>query len=241
MTELADNHTVRGYDVDLTGLRMKLLEMGGLVHDQVQRAARALVQNERDLARSVLSREHEVNDYDVHIDEENVALIARRQPVGSDLRFIISVARAVTDLERIGDEAKKVALYALKEDNERIPDALVQLKHDVRRLAPLAASMLRGALDAFDRIDVAGAEEVTRRDRELNDEFHASLRRLVTVAMEDPRKLQSMIDSVFVLKALERIGDHAKSIASYVVYLVQGRDTRHEDSVVLPEMKNRPI
>lgn len=233
MTEIAESHhTVRGYDVDLTGLRMKLLEMGGLVHDQVQRATRALLQNDRDLARGVLAREREVNEYDLNIDEDGIALIARRQPMGSDLRVVISIARAVADLERVGDEAKKIALHVLNQDAAHIT---AQLKHDVRHMAPLAAAMVHGALDAFDRMDATAAVEVARRDRELNDQFHASVRRLVTVAMEDPRRLQSIVDSMFVLKSLERIGDHAKSIARYVIYLVQGRDVRHDDTLILSD------
>ncbi len=233
MTELAEGHIVKGYDVDLTGLRMKFLEMGALVHDQVQRASRALIQGDADSSRTVLAREARVNEYDLSLDEDNIALIARRQPMGSDLRVVISIARAVTDLERVGDEAKKIARYSLKHHGERDIQPLGQLRRDVRHMAPLAASMLRDALDAFDRMDPKAAVRVAERDHELNTEFHAALRSLVTVAMEDPRKLQAIVESVLVLKALERIGDHAKSIARHVIYLVQGRDVRHEDTAVM--------
>lgn len=233
MSELAEGHTVKGYDVDLTGLRMRFLEMGGLVLDQVQRAARALSDNDLDLARTVLEQEQRVNNYDLRLDEDGIALIARRQPMGGDLRVIISIARAVTDLERIGDECKKIARYTLDETAERSLRPLTQLARDVRRMAPLALAMLREALNAFDGMNPEAAIDVARQDQELNAEFHAAMRRLVTVVMEDPRRLQAIVDAVFVLKALERIGDHAKNIARYIVYLVQGRDVRHDDTVIL--------
>jgi phosphate transport system protein len=232
--EAGEGHTVRGYDVDLTGLRMKLLEMGGLVLDQVQLAVRALVESDAATARTVLAREEEVNAYDTRIDEGSIALIARRQPMGSDLRVIISIARAVNDLERVGDEAKKIARYvAGVGDPEAASPPIPQLARDARNMARHAASMLREALDGFDRMDPHSALELSRRDAELNAEFQAALRRLVTYAMEDPRLLHSIVAAVFVLKALERVGDHAKNIARHVVYVVQGLDVRHEDTAVL--------
>lgn len=233
MSELSEGHIVKGYDVDLAGLRMKLLEMGGLVLDQVQRAVRALAEHDAEIARAVLAREKEVNEYDLRIDEDSIALIARRQPMGSDLRVVMSIARAVSDLERIGDEAKKIARYAVGENLEHPKAPLPQLARDARNMSRLATLMLRDALDGFDRMDPHVAAEVSRRDAELNAEFQAALRHQVTVAMEDPRKLPATLGAVFVLKALERIGDHAKSIARHVVYLVQGLDVRHEDTVVL--------
>jgi phosphate transport system protein len=233
MSEISEGHIVKGYDVDLVGLRMRLLEMGGLVIDQVQRAVRALTEGDAELARAVLAREQDVNAFELRIDEESIALIARRQPMGSDLRVIMSIARAVTDLERIGDEAKKIARHAVTESIEHQRRPMPPLMRDARQMSRLALAMLRDALDAFDRMDPHMAAEISRRDAELNAEFQAALRHLVTVAMEDARKLQATVSAVFVLKALERIGDHAKSIARHVVYLVQGRDVRHEDTAVL--------
>lgn len=230
MNELSEGHIVRGYNVDLAALRMKVLEMGGLVLDQVQRAGRALAAGDAEAARSVLAREQDVNAYDVHIEEDSIALIARRQPMGSDLRVIISIARAVTDLERIGDEAKKIARYAAQENLEHPRPVVRRLARDVRNLSRIALAMLRDALDAFDRMDPRAAAEISWRDNELNAEFHSALRHQVSVAMEDPRRLQATVSAVFVLKSLERVGDHAKSIARHVVYLVQGRDVRHEDT-----------
>jgi phosphate transport system protein len=236
MSELSEGHTVKGYDVDLAGLRMKLLEMGGLVLDQVQRAVRAIAEHDPEIARAVLVREREVNEYDLRIDEESIALIARRQPMGSDLRVVMSIARAVSDLERIGDEAKKIARYAVGESVEHPQTPLPQLARDARNMSRLATLMLRDALDGFDRMDPHVAAEVSRRDAELNAEFQSALRHQVTVAMEDPRKLAQTLAAVFVLKSLERIGDHAKSIARHVVYLVRGLDVRHEDTVVLVDL-----
>jgi phosphate transport system protein len=233
MSEITEGHTVKGYDVDLAGLRLGLLEMGGLVLDQVQRAVNALANGDEALARSVLTREDEVNAYDVRIDEDSVTLIARRQPMGSDLRAIISIARAVSDLERIGDEAKKIAHAVVRGDGKRSARPSPQLARDARHMARFALEMLRDALDAFDRMDAAAAVDVVRRDLELNAEFQAALRRLLTQVMEDPRRLPAMLDAVAVLKSLERVGDHAKNIGRYVLYLVEGRDVRHEDTAVL--------
>ena len=233
MSEITEGHTVKGYDVDLAGLRLGLLEMGGLVLDQVHRAVNALVNGDEVLARSVLTREDEVNAYDVRIDEDSVALIARRQPMGSDLRAIISIARAVSDLERIGDEAKKIAHAVIRGDGKRSARPSPQLARDARHIARFAQEMLRDALDAFDRMDPTASVEIVRRDLELNAEFQAALRRLLTQVMEDPRRLPAMLDAVAVLKSLERVGDHAKNIARYVLYLVEGRDVRHEDTAVL--------
>lgn len=233
VTELTEGHTVKGYDVDLAGLRIRLLEMGGLVLDQVQRAVAALASADEAAARAVLAREEEVNGYDVRIDEDSITLIARRQPMGSDLRAIISIARVVTDLERVGDEAKKIAYAALGAKDKRSARLSGQLTRDARHMARFACGMLRDALDAFDRMDARRAVEVARRDKELNAEFQGAVRGLVTQVMEDPRRLAAVLDAVAVLKALEHVGDHAKNIARHVLYLVEGRDVRHDDTNVL--------
>lgn len=233
MTELTEGHTVKGYDVDLAGLRIKLLEMGGLVLDQVQRAVAALGGADEPAARAVLAREEQVNDYDLKIDEDSIALIARRQPMAGDLRVIISIARAVSDLERVGDEAKKIAYAALDTGGKRNARLGAQLARDARHMARFAAGMLRDSLDSFDRMDATSAVNVARRDLELNVEFQSAVRRLVTQAMEDPRRLAAVLDAVTVLKALEHVGDHAKNIARHVLYVVEGRDVRHEDTSVL--------
>ncbi|HSC06387.1 MAG TPA: phosphate signaling complex protein PhoU [Steroidobacteraceae bacterium] len=245
MGELTEGHTVKGYDVDLAGLRLKLLEMGGLVLEQVQSAVTALAKTDEGAARAVLEREEEVNRYDLAIDDDSITLIARRQPMGSDLRAIISIARVITDLERVGDEAKKIAHIVLsaKALDMRSARLTAQLTRDARHMARFACGMLRDALDAFDRMEATRAVEVARRDAELNAEFQGAVRRLVTRVMEDPRRLASVLDAMTVLKALEHVGDHAKNIARHVLYLVEGRDVRHEDTAVLmaiePEKPDR--
>jgi phosphate transport system protein len=235
VSELTEGHTVKGYDVDLAGLRLKLLQMGGLVLDQVQSAVTALAGADEAAARAVLAREEEVNRYDLAIDEDSITLIARRQPMGSDLRAIISIARVVTDLERVGDEAKKIAHIVLSASTKDMRSARLsaQLTRDSRHMARFACGMLRDALNAFDQMDAVHAVEVARRDAELNTEFQGAVRRLVTQVMEDPRRLAPVLDAVTVLKALEHVGDHSKNIARHVLYLVEGRDVRHEDTAVL--------
>jgi phosphate transport system protein len=245
VSELTEGHTVKGYDVDLAGLRLKLLEMGGLVLEQVQSAVTALAKADEGAARAVLEREAEVNRYDLAIDEDSITLIARRQPMGSDLRAIISIARVVTDLERVGDEAKKIARIVLSARalDMRSARLMAQLTRDARHMARFACGMLRDALDAFDRMEATRAVEVARRDAELNAEFQGAVRRLVTQVMEDPRRLASVLDAMTVLKALEHVGDHARNIARHVLYLVEGRDVRHDDTAVLmaiePEKPDR--
>lgn len=235
VSELTEGHTVKGYDVDLAGLRLKLLEMGGLVLEQVQSAVTALAKADEAAARAVLEREEEVNRYDLAIDDDSITLIARRQPMGSDLRAIISIARVVADLERVGDEAKKIAHIVLsaRAMDMRSARLTAQLTRDARHMARFACGMLRDALDAFDRMEATRVVEVARRDAELNAEFQGAVRRLVTQVMEDPRRLASVLDAMTVLKALEHVGDHAKNIARHVLYLVEGRDVRHEDTGVL--------
>ena len=243
MNELTEGHIVKGYDVDLAGLRLKLLEMGGLVLEQVQSAVAALAGADEAAARNVLAREEEVNRYDLAIDEDSITLIARRQPMGSDLRAIISIARVVTDLERVGDGAKKIARIVLSASTRDRHSARLraQLTRDARHMARFACGMLRDALDAFDRMEAARAVEVARRDAELNAEFQGAVRRLVTQVMEDPRRLAAVLDAVTVLKALEHVGDHAKNIARHVLYLVEGRDVRHADtSVLMPVGEDKP-
>ncbi|TCO83702.1 phosphate transport system protein [Plasticicumulans lactativorans] len=226
MTVSTEGHTVKRYDQQLGNLRSLVLEMGGLVEDQITRAVQALQDEDLVAAREVVARDHVVNGFDVRADEEVVNLLALRQPVGSDLRLILSMAKTVTDLERIGDEAEKIArMTARMYDGTNIPHA--KLLRDVASMAKLAVAMLHGALDALARMDVATALAIAKGDDELDGEFQSSLRRLATFMMEDPRTIGHAIDAIFIIKALERIGDHSKNIAEYVVYLVKGKDVRH--------------
>lgn len=209
---MIEGHTSRAFDGALVALHVKVLEMGGLVLEQVREAALAYTEWNTESARRVMERERAVNAYDHSIDAEQITLIARRQPVANDLRAIFAMSKAVAELERAGDEAKKIARTVLGRHG-RPGHATAR---DARHLARLAVSLLRMALDAFDRIEASTAAEVIARDRELDEEYTAGLRRLLTRAMEDPRHFDVTLEAAFVLKSLERIGDHARNVARHV-------------------------
>jgi phosphate transport system protein len=211
-----EGHIVRTFDGDILNLRMQALSMGGLAIDQVQRAVLALTRGDDEAAREVVARADQVAGYARAIDDEIVGLIARRQPVASDLRAILTVGRVTADIERVGNAARKIARLAIQLHEAADGAPLHSFYNDVRKMARIAVSMLRDALDCFDRVDIDGAAAVAKRDQELDGEFHLALRELVTYVMEDQRHLRSTIQTVFLLKALERVGDHARSIAGAV-------------------------
>lgn len=211
-----EGHIVRGFDGDILALRLRVLEMGGLAIDQVQRAVQALVGGDDEAARLVVMRAPELDVLSRAIEEDIVGFIARRQPVASDLRTVLTVGKVVNDLARVGNGAHKIARLGM-ELHASSPDApLAHFYRDVRKMARLALGMLRDALDCFDRVDVDGADAVAKRDDEVDAEFQMALRDLVTYVMEDRRHFGSTIQTVFVIKALERVGDHARSIAASV-------------------------
>ena len=222
-----DAHTVKQFDAQLANLRNLVLEMGGLVEDQIKNAVKSLDDEDLTLAREVIARDQIINGLQVKIDEDTITLIATRQPVGSDLRLIMSLSKAVTDLERIGDEAEKVARMTIKTYDVVSSPPSAKLLRDVTPMAKLATDMLHGCLDALARVDVEMAVNVARGDDNLDQEFQSALRRLITYMMEDPRTIGHAISVLFIIKALERIGDHAKNIAEYIIYLVKGKDVRH--------------
>jgi len=219
-------HTVKQFDLMLANLRNLVLEMGGLVEEQLKKAIYAL--NEEDLiaAREVIARDRVVNGLQVKADEETIALIALRQPVGSDLRMIMSFFNTASDLERIGDGAKKIARMTVQiYDSVSSPPSAALLR-DVGPTAELAQEMLHGCLEALTRLDVAKALQIARGDDELDQEFQSALRRLITYMMEDSRVIGHAIHVIFIIKALERVGDHCKNIAEHITYLVEGKDIR---------------
>ena len=222
-----DAHTVKQFDVQLANLRNLVLEMGGLVEDQIKNAVQALDDENIAAAREVIARDQIINGLQVKADEDCVSLIALRQPLGSDLRLIMSLSKIVTDLERIGDEAEKIARMTVKTYDGVSSPPSAKLLRDVAPMAKLAQGMLHGCLDALARLDVQKAVEVARGDYELDQEFQSALRRLITYMMEDARTIGQAISVIFIVKALERIGDHAKNIAEYIIYLVKGKDVRH--------------
>jgi phosphate transport system protein len=208
-----EGHIARAFDGALITLHVHVTEMGGLVLDQVREAARAYTQWSSQSGETVIEREPQVNAYEDSLNEEQITLIARRQPVASDLKAIVAMSRAVAELERAGDEAKKIARAVLTDARRPGPATA----RDALHLAQLAIDLLHLSLQAFDRLDGGLAAEVIARDHDLDAEYRAGLRRLLTRAMEDPRRFEVALEAAFVLKSLERIGDHARNLARHVL------------------------
>ncbi|MBX9810279.1 MAG: phosphate signaling complex protein PhoU [Burkholderiales bacterium] len=222
---LTSEHTLKQFDTELEAVRARVLQMGGLVEEQIVRAIDALISGNIPLAVNVVEDDHRVNALEVAIDEECSTVIARRQPAAGDLRMLMMVVKTITDLERIGDEAAKIARMAqliYESDRPTIPRTT-----EIRHVADLALGMLRNALDAFARLDLAVAAKVVRQDEQVDEAFRGILRQLITFMMEDPRTISHAIEILFIAKAIERIGDHSKNMSEYVVYMVKGKDVRH--------------
>jgi len=218
-------HTSKGYDQRLEQAHALVLQMGARVERQTLDAIECLFSGSVALIDQVLRHELVINSLERSIDELASHVLARRQPAASDLRLLTAVLKATTDLERVGDEAKKIALQARK---AHVEGALrVPRQAEVRRMARLALGMLRHALDAFERLDLEGTADVVRRDADVDEAFRGILRQLILSMIEDPRTISAGLDLLFVAKALERIGDHAKNIASHAIYAVMGADVRH--------------
>jgi len=218
-------HTLKQFDADLEAIRSKVLQMGGLVELQIRNAVRGLSTGDADVAEQVIQTDREVNGYEVEIDEACARIIARRQPAAGDLRTVMSISKTVTDLERMGDEAKKIARIA-KQILERGQLQLPRLA-DVNHAAEAAIELLRKALDAYARLDADTAQKLIREDAAIDTEFRAILRQLITYMMEDPRTITTAMDIIWIAKAIERIGDHSKNIAEQLVFIVEGTDIRH--------------
>ncbi|MBS1198540.1 MAG: phosphate uptake regulator, PhoU [Proteobacteria bacterium] len=219
-------HLSRQFDAELEKLRSQLLQMGGLVEAQITAAAEAYAQNDLALATGVIETDQQVNALQKKIDNDCIHVIAKRQPTASDLRLIMSVSKMATDLERMGDEAKKVA-KGVRRIHERGQRLIESETANIRHLASIAGVLLRRALDAFARLDTEQATAVIRDDKELDHEFKSVIRQVVTYMMEDPRTITSSIDVTTIARAIERIGDHAKNVAEQVVYICEGKDIRY--------------
>lgn len=218
-------HTSKQYDAELEAVRAKVLEMGGLVEQQIVSALDALVKLDANLAKEVMENDRRVNALEVQIDEDCSHIIARRQPAAGDLRMVMMMVKTITDLERIGDEATKIARTAQKIYEE---DRMYKPRfNEIKAMVALVREMLRTALDGFARLDVSKTVEVARQDEQVDEHFRAAMRQLITFMLEDPRTISMSLEVLFVAKAIERIGDHAKNIAEYVVYMVKGKDVRH--------------
>jgi len=226
MTDLSDNHTVRAYNAELDELRLLVLKLGGLVVDQIALARRALRERDDELARKVIEREQEVNQMDTEGEEMAFRIIARRQPIASDLRMVLALIKTITDLERCGDEAKKIAKTARRLTVDEV-EPVTQFSRAIDRMAELAGTLLRDVIEALDNFDATKAIQVAREDRHLNWEYKQGLRMVHETLTTDASRIEHAAEIVIAIKALERIGDHAKNIAKYVVYVVEGRDVRH--------------
>jgi len=219
-----NEHISRRFNKDIEDLRNNVLAMGGLVESQLSQAIAAIVSGDSELGLQVAKDDYKVNDLEVTIDEECSRILATRAPAASDLRLIVTIIKTITDLERIGDEAEKIGFLASKlAAMDRPADSYRELK----TLGNHVAHMLRDAMNAFARLDVEEALETVREDERVDDEYEAIARQCITFMMEDPRSIKRVMNVTWAARSLERIGDHAKNICEYVIYMVHGRDVRH--------------
>lgn len=222
-SDLTD-HISRRFNKDIEDLRNMVLAMSGVVETQLSRAIAAIVSGDSKLGLKVANDDYKVNNFEVNIDEECSRLLATRSPAAGDLRLIVAIIKTITDLERIGDEAEKIGFLASRlAAMDRPTDSYRELKN----LGNHVLHMLRDAMNAFARLDVEEAFDVVREDERVDEEYEAIQRQCITFMMEDPRSIKRVMNVTWAARSLERIGDHAKNICEYVIYMVQGRDVRH--------------
>ena len=222
---MTDKHLSSQFDSELTGVSARVMEMGGLVESQIRTAVYSLAQFSAEAAAQVTDMESRVNAMEVEIDKELSSIIARRQPTARDLRLLIAISKTTANLERAGDEADKIARMVksiIESGSARNMPA-----SELRIASDLASGLLRKALDAFARLDVNMAVSILKEDDAIDKEFDGFVRKLITYMMEDPRAISPSLDLLFLAKAIERIGDHAKNIAEFIIYVVKGADIRH--------------
>ena len=224
---MTDKHLSTQFDAELSAISTRVLEMGGLVESQVSRSVYALTQFSVEVASEVMMTEERVNAMEVEIDRDLSSIIARRQPTARDLRLLIAISKTIANLERVGDEAARIARIVQRLVGAGVSTRLRLPVSDLAYESELAVSQLRKALDAFARLDVERAVDVLKHDDLIDQEFEGLLRKLITFMMEDPRTISASIDLVFVAKAIERVGDHAKNLAEQIIYIVKGTDVRH--------------
>lgn len=219
-----DKHTSKQFDEDLEVIREQVLIMGGLVEQQIADGIRALVEGDGALGEEVARSDYKVNRLEVEIDEQCTRILARRHPQAGDLRLVLAIAKTITDLERIGDEAEKIGRMASKLASKERPSSAF---YQIEALGRHVREMVREALDAFARMDVDASLNVAHTDAVVDGEYEGVVRQCITYMMEDPRTIRDMLDVMWAVKALERIGDHATNIGEYIIYFVQGKDVRH--------------
>jgi phosphate transport system protein len=222
---MPDKHLSTQFDSELNGVSSRVMELGGLVESQIHQAIYALSQFSVEVADRVTENESRVNSMEVEIDRELSSIIARRQPTARDLRLLIAISKTTANLERVGDEAEKIARMVKSIIHSGSARSLPT--SDLRVAADLASGLLRKALDAFARLDTTAAVSILKEDDLIDKEFDGFVRKLITYMMEDPRTISASLDLLFLAKAIERIGDHAKNIAEFIIYIVKGADVRH--------------
>ena len=218
-------HLSTQFSAELTHVSNRVMEMGGIVEMQIRNAVASLTHLSAETAQHVLENEERVNSLEVDIDRELSAIIALRQPTARDLRLLIAISKTTANLERAGDEAAKIARMVKSIMHNGASRTLPS--SDLRVAADLASGLLRKALDAFARLDTAAALSILKEDDLIDDEFDGFVRKLITYMMEDPRTISASLDLLFIAKAIERVGDHAKNIAEFIIYIVKGADVRH--------------
>ena len=222
---MTEKHLSSQFDTELNGVSSRVMELGGMVEAQIHQAVYALAQFDAEAADRVMETENRVNAMEIEIDRELSSIIARRQPTARDLRLLIAISKTTANLERVGDEANKIArmVKSIIESGS----ARTLPSNEIRVAADMASGLLRKALDAFARLDTAAALSILKDDDLIDKEFDGFVRKLVTYMMEDPRTISASLDLLFLAKAIERIGDHAKNIAEFIIYIVKGADVRH--------------
>jgi phosphate transport system protein len=223
-TEEMSHHISRQFNEELETLRGSVLEMGGMVEEQLRRALKALVKGDSELGEQVARDDMRVNQMEVSIDEECNLILARRQPTAGDLRFIIAIIKSITDLERVGDESEKIGYLSSRLAAQERPENRYR---EIKHLGRMVRDLLHRALDCLARLDSEAALQVAKDDALVDDEYESIMRQSITHMMEDPRTIGRVLDTLWAARALERIGDHSKNICEYVVYLVHGKDIRH--------------
>ena len=218
-------HVSSQFDEDLTRLRSLILEMGGLVESQIADVIEIYTTGTIEKVQTIIDADVKINEFEKRIDDDCTSLIAKRQPAASDLRLVFGITKIVTDLERVGDETKRMAkvIRRIIENNHSFPRIV-----NIRHIAEAALAMIRAAMDAFARMESTPANEIIQSDDEVDAEFKSIMRQLITHMMENPKIIGTAMDIVWMARAVERIGDHAKNIAEQVVYIVEGRDIRHQ-------------
>ena len=224
---MSDKHLSTQFDTELAGISTRVLEMGGLVEAQVAQAVYALANFSVETADRVVEQEDRVNQMEIEIDRDLSTIIARRQPTARDLRLLIAISKTIGNLERVGDEAARIARTVQRLVSAGVSTRLLKPVADLSYECSLATASLRKALDAFARLDTEQAVAVIKDDNQIDQEFDGLMRKLITYMMEDPRTIGAAIDLVFVAKAIERVGDHAKNLAEQIIYIVKGTDVRH--------------